>query len=152
MGLGGKPNLKNKDQTLLIKDLKIQLDQILVSSILKDKSKNEIKDENINSIIVRFQKVSDLPFKDLRNIIDEGKKEIKEGIIVAYAINEGKVGLGIGITEGLIKKFDAVKLVRVGSDIIGGKGGGGRNDFAQAGGTLPDRIEDSFETIKKIIS
>ena len=49
-------------------------------------------------------------------------------------------------------KFDAVKLVRAGSEIIGGKGGGGRNDFAQAGGTLPDKIEESFESIKKIIN
>ena len=52
----------------------------------------------------------------------------------------------------LEKKFDAVKLVRVGSDIIGGKGGGGRIDFAQAGGTLPNKIDDSFESIKKLIS
>ena len=47
------------------------------------------------------------------------------------------------------KKFDAVKLVRAGSDIIGGKGGGGRSDFAQAGGTLPNKIDESFESIKK---
>ena len=150
--LGGNPNLKNKDQLTLIKDLNKQLDQISVGSILSDKSKNIIKDESINNIKVRFQKVIDLPFKDLRKLIDEGKKELKDGIVVVYVINDDKVGLGVGVTKTLEKQFDAVKLVRAGSDIIGGKGGGGRNDFAQAGGILPNKIEDSFESIKKLIN
>ena len=150
--LGGKPNLINNDQTGLIKELNKQLEQISVGSILKNKSKNIIKDQIINNINVRFQKVTDLPFKDLRKLIDEGKKELKEGIIIVYAINDGKVGLGVGVTKELEKQFDAVTIVRAGSRIIGGKGGGGRNDFAQAGGTLPDKIVDSFESIKKLIN
>jgi alanyl-tRNA synthetase len=150
--LGVKPNLHNKDQAGLIKDLNKQLEKIMVRSILNDKSKNIIKDENINNIKVRFQKVLNLPFKDLRKLIDEGKKELKEGIIVVYAINENKVGLAVGVTKELVGKFDAVKLVKIGSDIIGGKGGGGRADFAQAGGALVDKIENSFENIKKIIN
>jgi alanyl-tRNA synthetase len=150
--LGGKPNLKNKDYASLIKDLSKQFEQLSVGSILKDKSKNIINDQVINGIQVRFQKVLNLPYKDLRKLIDEGKKEIKEGIVIIYAINKNKIGLAVGVTKNLINKFDAVKIVRVGSEIIGGKGGGGRNDFAQAGGTLPDKIEDSFESIKKLIS
>ena len=58
----------------------------------------------------------------------------------------------MGVTKKLVSKFDAVKLVRAGSEKIGGKGGGGRADFAQAGGTLPDKIEESFENIKKLIN
>ena len=77
---------------------------------------------------------------------------MKDGVVVIYAINSDKVGLGVGVTKSLEKKFDAVKLVRAGSGIIGGKGGGGRNDFAQAGGTLPGKIDDSFENVKKLIS
>tara|TARA_B110000438_G_C15685279_1_gene594241 strand:- start:294 stop:1073 length:780 start_codon:yes stop_codon:yes gene_type:complete len=150
--LGAEPNFKNKDQLALIKDLNKQLEQISVGSILNDKSKNIIKDEKMNNINVRFQKVIDLPFKDLRKLIDEGKKELKSGIVVVYAINDAKVGLGVGITKELEKKFDAVKLVRAGSDVIGGKGGGGRSDFAQAGGTLPNKIDESFEIIKKLIN
>ena len=150
--LGGNPNLINKDQTILIKDLNKQLEKISVGSILKDKSKNVIKDQIINNINVRFQKVIDLPFKDLRKLIDEGKKELKEGIIIVYAVNEEKVGLGIGVTKKLEKIFDAVKIAKIGSEIIGGKGGGGRSDFAQAGGNLPDKINDSFESIKKLIN
>ncbi|MDA7810818.1 alanine--tRNA ligase [Candidatus Pelagibacter sp.] len=150
--LGGKPNLQNSDQVALIKDLNRQFDQLSVSSILKDKEKNKINDQTINGFKVRFQNIIDLPFKDLRKLIDEGKKEIGEGLVIIYAINDNKVGLAVGVTKTLEDKFDAVKIVRAGSDIIGGKGGGGRADFAQAGGTLPDKIEESFENIKKLIN
>jgi len=150
--LGGSPNFNNKDQLILIKDLNRIFEKLSVGTILKDKSKNFIKDENIKNIKVRFQKVLDLPFKDLRKLIDEGKKELKEGIIVVYAINDDKVGLAVGVTKELENKFDAVKIVKTGSDIIGGQGGGGRTDFAQAGGTLVNKIEDSFESIKKLIN
>jgi alanyl-tRNA synthetase len=150
--LGGKPNLKNNDQVSLIKDLNKQFDQLSVGSILKDKTKNKINDQVINGIKVRFQKILDLPFKDLRKLIDEGKKEIGEGLVIIYAINDNKVGLAVGVTKTLESKFDAVKIVRAGSEIIGGKGGGGRVDFAQAGGMLPDKIQESFENIKKLIN
>jgi len=149
---GVKPNLQNKDQISLIKDLIRQFDQLLVGSILKDKTKNKINDQVINGVKVRFQNILDLPFKDLRKLIDEGKKEIGEGLVIIYAINDNKVGLAVGVTKKLESKFDAVKIVRVGSEIIGGKGGGGRTDFAQAGGTLPDKIQESFESIKKLIN
>jgi alanyl-tRNA synthetase len=150
--LGAKPIIDNKNKTLTIKNLSKQFEKLSVEFTLKDKSKNIIKDEDINNIKVRFQKVLELPFKDLRRLIDEGKKELKEGILVVYAVNEGKVGLAVGVTDGLVNKFDAVELVKIGSEIIGGKGGGGRTDFAQAGGTLADKIEDSFENIKKLIN
>ena len=141
-----------KDKTLTIKNLSKQFEKLSVEFILKDKSKNIIKDEDINNIKVRFQKVWELPFKDLRKLIDQGKKELKKGIIVVYAINDDKVGLAVGVTKELENKFDAIKLVKIGSEIIGGKGGGGRVDFAQAGGTLVDKIEDSFKKIKKLIN
>jgi alanyl-tRNA synthetase len=150
--LGEKPSVQSKDQAIVIKDLNRQFEKLSVGLILKDKSKNIIKDENINNIKVRFQKVFKLPFKDLRKLMDDGKKELKEGILIIYAVNENKVGLAVGVTKGLEKKFDAVKLVKVGSEVIGGKGGGGRADFAQAGGILIDKIEDSFENIKKLIN
>ncbi|WP_415278548.1 alanine--tRNA ligase [Candidatus Pelagibacter sp. Uisw_094] len=150
--LGGKPNLQNSDQVALIKDLNRQFDQLSVSLILKDKEKNKINDQIINGFKVRFQNIVDLPFKDLRKLIDEGKKEIGEGLVIIYAINDNKIGLAVGVTKTLEGKFDAVKIVRAGSEVIGGKGGGGRADFAQAGGTLPDKIEESFESIKKLIN
>ena len=150
--LGGKLKTDNKNQNDLIKDLSKQHDQLLVQSILKDKFKNIIKDHIVNKIKVRFQKILELPFKDLRKLVDAGKKDLEDGIIVVYAVKDNKIGLAIGVTSNLISKFDAVKFVKIGSEIIGGKGGGGRADFAQAGGNLVDKIEDSFESIKKLIN
>ena len=65
---------------------------------------------------------------------------------------EGKVGVAIGVTDKLVEKFDAVKLVKEVAEILGGKGGGGRRDFAQAGGVNKDKIEEAFKALSKKIS
>ena len=149
---GEKPILENKDQLGLIKDLNRQLEKISISLVLKDKSKNIIKDETLNNFKIRYQKIVDLPFKDLRRLVDEGKKELKKGIIIIFSTKDNKVGLAIGVTNQLLNKYDAVKLAKAGSEIIGGKGGGGRPDFAQAGGNLVDKIQDSFKVIRELIN
>ncbi len=149
--LNGKPNLEHQDNKILIKELSKQLEQLKFSAILDDNSKNIIQDNEINNINVRFQKVDDLPPKELRKLVDEGKKELKSGIIIVFASLEDKVGLAVGITEGLIDKYDAVKFAKTGSEIIGGKGGGGRKDFAQAGGQFKDKIDEAFKKIKSLI-
>ena len=148
---GGKPNLENKNQQVLIKDLTKQHEQLLVKSILSDKKRNIINDQNVKNIKVRFQKINDLPPKDLRKIVDAGKKELGEGIVVVFASKEGKIGLAVGVTNKLTEKYDAVKFAKAGSEIIGGKGGGGRSDFAQAGGLEINKIDEAFEKIKSLI-
>ena len=135
----------------LIKDLNKQFDQIFIKNVLADKSKNIIKEETINNIKVRSQKVIDLPPKDLRKLVDIGKKEISEGIVIIFAIKEGKIGLAVGVTDKLTNKYDAVKFVKIGSEIVGGKGGGGRSDFAQAGGFEENKIDDAFDKLKSLI-
>ena len=149
--LGEKPNLDNQDQKGLIKDLSRQLELLSVKSILDDKSKNIIKDETINGVRIRLQKIEDLPPKDLRKLVDNGKKELNEGIVVVFASKDEKVGLAVGITEKLTNKYDAVKFVKLGSEIIGGKGGGGRKDFAQAGGQDKSKIDEALEKIKSLV-
>ena len=149
--LGGKPNISSDNQQTLIKDLTKHYEQLLVKSTLSDKSKNIINDQTINNVKVRFQKVIDLPPKDLRKLVDSGKKELAEGIIVVFAVKDEKIGLAIGVTKNLTKKYDAVKLAKIGSEIIGGKGGGGRSDFAQAGGTDSSKIDTAFDQIKTLI-
>ena len=149
--LGGKPIKKSDDLKITIKELTKQLEEITVKSILSDKKKNTIKDQNIKKINIRFQKVDDLPFKELRRLVDQGKKDLKEGIVVIYAIKDDKIGLAVGVTDTLTEKYDAIKFVKSGSEILGGKGGGGRSDFAQAGGVHSNKIEESFEKIKSLI-
>jgi alanyl-tRNA synthetase len=149
--LGGKPSLDESDQKILIKNLTKQLETISVNSILEDKTKNIIKDEEINGIKIRFQNVDGLPPKELRKLVDKGKKELGEGIVIVFAAKDDKVGIAVGVTDTLTNKFDAVKFVKTGSEIIGGQGGGGRKDFAQAGGLDKSKIDEAFEKLKTLI-
>ncbi len=148
-----KPDYKdNADLSENLKNLSKQLDKIKIENIKKDKNKNIIKDKKVGSIIIREQILKDFPPKELRSTIDQGKKDIKSGIIISISIFEDKVGLAVGVSQDLITKYDAVNLVKIGSEILGGKGGGGRRDFAQAGGTNKDKIEEVFKAIAKKIN
>ena len=91
--------------------------------------------------------MTDFPPKELRSVIDQGKKDIKNGIVISISTFEGKVGVAVGLTEELTKKFDAITLVKLASKVLGGKGGGGRKDFAQAGGTNKNKIDEAFKAI-----
>jgi alanyl-tRNA synthetase len=144
-----KENLKLSEN---IKNLNKQLDKIKIENIVKDKTKNVIKDKKIGSFTLRYQVLTDFPPKELRNIVDQSKKDIKEGIVIGFSIFEDKVGVAVGVTNKLIKKYDAVSLVKIASEILGGKGGGGRKDFAQAGGANKNKIEEAFKTLSKKIN
>jgi len=134
------------------KNLKKQLELIKIKSIIRDKSKNIIKDKKVGSFILRWQVLTDFPPKELRNIVDQSKNDIKEGIVISFSTFEEKVGVAVGITNKLSKKYDAVKLVKIASEVLGGKGGGGRKDFAQAGGINKDKINEAFIALSKEIN
>ena len=151
ISLGGKPSIDQSDQKLLIKNLNKQLEILSIKSILNDKTKNIIKDEEVKGVKIRFQNVNGLPPKELRKLVDDGKRELGEGIVIVFATKDSKVGVAVGITNQLTDKFDAVEFVKLSSEIIGGQGGGGRKDFAQAGGQDQSKIDNAFEKIKSLI-
>ncbi len=135
-----------------LKNLNKQLEKIKIQNVIKDKSKNVIKDKKVGSFTLRQQVLTDFPPKELRSIIDQGKKDIKQGIVVSISTFEGKVGVAVGVTKELTTKYDAVMLVKTASEVLGGKGGGGRKDFAQAGGSNKDSIEKAFKALSKKIN
>ncbi len=135
-----------------LKNLNRQLNKVKIEAIKKDKSKNIINDKKIGNILIREQILKDFPPKELRGIIDQGKKDIKSGIVISISTFEDKVGLAVGVSKDLTSKFDAVNLVKAASAILGGKGGGGRKDFAQAGGVDQDKIKEALKEISKKIS
>ena len=148
-----KPDYKdNVDLSENLKNLNKQLNRIKIENIKKDKNKNIIKDKKVGNIIIREQILKDFPPKELRSIIDQGKKDIKSGVIISISIFEDKVGLAVGVSQDLTLKYDAVNLVKIGSEILGGKGGGGRKDFAQAGGANAENIEEVFKVLAKKIN
>ena len=150
--LNAKPvDIKDLTPSEQVKKLTKQIDQLNIKIILKDKNKNKIKDISAKGIKIRYQLVVGFPSKELRSLIDQGKKDLGEGIVVAYSVVDNKVGIAVGVTSALTKKYNAVELVKLGSKLIGGTGGGGRPDFAQSGGNQIDFIEKSFEAIKKSI-
>ncbi|MHA1601186.1 MAG: alanine--tRNA ligase, partial [Alphaproteobacteria bacterium] len=85
---------------------------------------------------VRFASriLPDVPAKDLKPMADDLKKQVGSGVVVLLAVADGKASLVVGVTADLTDRFSAVDLVRAGSQALGGKGGGGRPDMAQAGG------------------
>src|SRR5262249_30264698 len=79
--------------------------------------------------------VEGIDLKDLRSLADDGKKRVGAGIVAIVGVTEeGKAGVVVGVTPDLTARFSAVDLVRKGAEALGGKGGGGRPDMAQAGG------------------
>jgi alanyl-tRNA synthetase len=76
-----------------------------------------------------------IEMKDLKSIADDGKAKLGSGVVAIVGVGpDGKAGIVVGVTADLIGKFSAVDLVKIGSEVLGGKGGGGRPDMAQAGG------------------
>ncbi|MBI1401951.1 MAG: alanine--tRNA ligase [Porphyrobacter sp.] len=86
------------------------------------------------SVNVLARAVEGVQPKDLRGLVDQGKRQVGSGVVAIIGVNDGKAGLVVGVTEDLTDKISAVDLVRIGSEALGGKGGGGRPDLAQAGG------------------
>jgi alanyl-tRNA synthetase len=152
--LGGNINeIKEEDISARTIVLKKTLEDLEVKNILLDKSKNIIKDINHNKISIRFQKLLDYPVKRIQNFVEEQRKQSIKQIIILYSVNDGKVTVAVGVTNDLINEYDASKLAKEIGVILGGKGGGGRKDFAQAsGGANSSKIESSFEEILKKIN
>jgi alanyl-tRNA synthetase len=92
--------------------------------------------------------VSGVAPKDLKSLADEGKKQIGSGVVVLIGEADGKASVVVGVTEDVTKKFSAVDLVRVASAALGGQGGGGRPDMAQAGGPDPSKAAAAIEAVK----
>ena len=89
--------------------------------------------EEIAGVKVMAKVVEGVSPRDLKSLADEGKNTLGEGIVILVGRSEdGKAGIVVGITDGLTSAHSAVDLVRIGSAIVGGKGGGGRPDMAQA--------------------
>jgi alanyl-tRNA synthetase len=91
--------------------------------------------------------------KDLRGLVDDGKKQLGSGIVAIVGVSdEGKAGLVVGVTPDLTATYDAVELAKVGAEALGGKGGGGRPDLAQAGGPDGARAEAALDAIAALIA
>ncbi len=93
--------------------------------------------------------VQGIEMKDLKSLADDGKKQIGQGVVAIVGVTEdGKAGVVVGVTSDLTSRFSAVDLVKVASEALGGKGGGGRPDMAQAGGPDGTKADEALKAIE----
>jgi len=103
----------------------------------------------VNGVKLLARSVSGIDLKDLRSLADEGKRQVGSGVVAIVATAaDGKAGIVVGVTDDLTKRFNAVELVKKGAEALGGKGGGGRPDMAQAGGPDGSKAEDALKAIE----
>ena len=102
----------------------------------------------VGDIKLMARAVEGIDLKDLRSLADEGKKQLGSGVVAIVGVTgEGKAGVVVGVTSDLTARFSAVDLVRKGAEALGGKGGGGRPDMAQAGGPDGAKADDALAAI-----
>jgi len=109
--------------------------------------------ETIGNIKLIGRIVEGVGGKELRGLVDAARDEMGSGIAAFVGISDGKAAIAVGVTDDLAgSAADAVELVRAGSAALGGKGGGGRADFAQGGGPDIDKGEEALAAIRTVLS
>ena len=104
---------------------------------------------SVGDVKLLARAVSGIDVKDLKSLADEGKKQIGSGVVAFVGVTEeGKAGVVVGVTADLVGRFNAIDLVRKGAEALGGKGGGGRPDMAQAGGPDGSKAEAALKAIE----
>jgi alanyl-tRNA synthetase len=107
----------------------------------------------IGNVKLMARAVEGVETKDLKSLVDDGKKQIGSGVVAIVGVTgDGKAGVVVGVTSDLTARYNAVDLVRVASEALGGKGGGGRPDMAQAGGPDGAKADAALSAIEKAMA
>ncbi|MFB9263003.1 alanine--tRNA ligase [Bradyrhizobium erythrophlei] len=108
---------------------------------------------DVGNVKLLARAVEGVETKDLKSLVDDGKKQIGSGVVAIVGVTEdGKAGIVVGVTADLTSRFNAVDLVRKGSEALGGKGGGGRPDMAQAGGPDGAKANAALSAIEQAMA
>ena len=103
----------------------------------------------VGDVKLMARAVEGIDLKDLRSLADEGKKKMGSGVVAIVGVSDdGKAGIVVGVTDDLVARFNAVDLARKGAEVLGGKGGGGRPDMAQAGGPDGSKADAALAAIE----
>ncbi|MBP0112884.1 alanine--tRNA ligase [Bradyrhizobium vignae] len=107
----------------------------------------------VGDVKLMARAVEGIEMKDLKSLADDGKKQLGSGVVAIVGVTEdGKAGVVVGVTQDLTARFNAVNLVRIASEALGGKGGGGRPDMAQAGGPDGAKAAAALSAIEKAMA
>jgi alanyl-tRNA synthetase len=108
--------------------------------------------EDVAGVPFLSQTLSGVSGKDLRGLIDEHKSRLGTGVVLLVAETGGRAAVAAGVTDDLTDRISAVDLVRAAAAALGGKGGGGRADMAQAGGTDPTRAPEAIAAARALLA
>jgi alanyl-tRNA synthetase len=107
----------------------------------------------VGNVKLMARSVENIEMKDLKSLADDGKKQLGSGVVAIVGVTgDGKAGVVVGVTSDLTSRFNAVDLARVASQVLGGKGGGGRPDMAQAGGPDGAKAGAALSAIEKAMA
>ena len=105
---------------------------------------------DVGDVKLMARAVEGIEMKDLKSLADDGKKQLGSGVVAIVGVtDDGKAGVVVGVTPDLTSRFSAVDLVKIASEALGGKGGGGRPDMAQAGGPDGAKADAALQAIEK---
>ena len=108
---------------------------------------------SVGDVKLLARAISGVELKDLRSLADEGKKQVGSGVVAIVGLaSDGKAGIVVAVTADLTARFNAVELVRKGAEALGGKGGGGRPDMAQAGGPDGAKAEAALKAVEQALA
>jgi len=141
----------NEDLSITIKELRKNLD-IKKQNQNREITSLNIINEKVNNIDFVYLITDEYPAKLLKQFVDDQKNKYKEKCVsLIISKNNNKISIVLGATNDLTYNFDSSKIIQDVSIILGGKGGGGRKDLAQAGGLSLDNISKAIDKIKKIL-
>jgi alanyl-tRNA synthetase len=109
-------------------------------------------EKRIGGIAFEGRLVDGVPGRELKSLADDLKRRISSGVVAIVSRSDGKAAIVVGVTPDLTGRFDAVELVRVGAEALGGKGGGGRADLAQAGGPAAAAAESALAAVENALA
>ena len=107
--------------------------------------------KDIGGVSLASRTLDGVPAKELKPLVDSLKIQLGSGVVAVVSVVEGKASLVVGVTDDLTERMSAVDLVRAGSAAVGGKGGGGRPDMAQAGGPDGSAAQAAIDAIEGAI-
>ena len=109
-------------------------------------------EKRIGEVVFDGRVVDGVPGRELKPLADDLKRRIRSGVVAIVSRADGKAAIVVGVTPDLTGRFDAVELVRLGAEALGGNGGGGRADMAQAGGPDADRAEAALVAVERAVA
>ena len=150
--------LKTNKSQVVKKIEQLILDNKKLVNELKNLKKNNIlpidnvsNKENFNGIYFDYQILDELPIKELKSTAEDILKKNEGGIVCVISKIGGKASIVVAVDKKITNKINAVELVNMVSITLGGKGGGGRPDMAQSGGSLPNKSELAIQKLRDFI-